>query len=142
MRYKVFLHDKSHVERQIGFNLLTLNHALELADEAQKRFSHLDVLSIEIYKLEASFPFQVPADALNTSDSSAIPAPLPAKRRSPVRRRETAAISIQIASLASCPAKGGTRGRNDKNNLITEQAFSAVSSLIFAGENGTAHKAH
>lgn len=74
MRYKVFLHDKSHVERQIGFNLLTLNHALELADEAQKRFSHLDVLSIEIYKLEASFPFQVPADALNTSDSSAIPA--------------------------------------------------------------------
>ena len=74
MRYKVFLHDKSHVERQIGFNLLTLNHALELADEAQKRFSHLDILSIEIYKLEASFPFQVPADALNTSDSSAIPA--------------------------------------------------------------------
>ena len=71
MRIKVFMSTMHHVEQQLGNDVLTLEDAFRLIELAKVRFNHLGIQHFDIYKLEASFPFKVPADASNLPVSSA-----------------------------------------------------------------------
>lgn len=76
MKYKVFLQLPNHVETQLGNDIDTLENVMKIISMAEARFGHLGIQSFEIYQLEASLPFKVPADTSNPPVSSAIPSTL------------------------------------------------------------------
>ncbi len=72
MKIKVFMTTMHHIEQQLGNDVVTLEQAFKLIESAEIRFAHLGIQSFEIYQLEASIPFKVPADTSNLPVSSAI----------------------------------------------------------------------
>ena len=70
--FQIFIKLPFHVETQLGNDIDTLENVMKIIKMAEARFGHLGIQSFEIYQLEASLPFKVPADTSNPPVSSAI----------------------------------------------------------------------